>query len=313
MVRKVAGWVLLGVGAFLLVAAALGQFWAPGNAEKTPLEVNTTTRLSGVAQKLNPATGQVEEYPVNATSVTKSDTNRSDDDVIAFVSTTCLVIDKGDVPDCVDAKDPQRRLITASSDTFATDRHTAVAVNDKKYLAQEAEPHEGLVNKFPFNVQRKTYDYWDGVLDRAVPAKYDRTERLQGLTTYKFDVDVPSTPAEVLSGVQGLYTQQKSIWVEPRTGSIVKQTQDESRTLPNGDPLLKLNLEYQPDTVTKAVHDAGDKASRLRLLTGVIPIVGLVGGLVLVGLGLWLVLGARRRDGETADRSEEASGFSFAR
>ena len=313
MVRKVAGWVLLGVGAFLLVAAALGQFWAPGNAEKTPLEVNTTTRLSGVAQKLNPATGQVEEYPVNATSVTKSDTNRSDDDVIAFVSTTCLVIDKGNVPDCVDAKDPQRRLITASSDTFATDRHTAVAVNDKKYLAQEAEPHEGLVNKFPFNVQRKTYDYWDGVLDRAVPAKYDRTERLQGLTTYRFDVDVPSTPAEVLSGVQGLYTQQKSIWVEPRTGSIVKQTQDESRTLPNGDPLLKLNLEYQPDTVTKAVHDAGDKASRLRLLTGVIPIVGLVGGLVLVGLGLWLVLGARRRDGETADRSEEASGFSFAR
>lgn len=313
MVRKVAGWVLLGVGAFLLVAAALGQFWAPGNAEKTPLEVNTTTRLSGVAQKLNPATGQVEEYPVNATSVTKSDTNRSDDDVIAFVSTTCLVIDKGDVPDCVDAKDPQRRLITASSDTFATDRHTAVAVNDKKYLAQEAEPHEGLVNKFPFNVQRKTYDYWDGVLDRAVPAKYERTERLQGLTTYKFDVDVSSTPAEVLSGVQGLYTQRKSIWVEPRTGSIVKQTQDESRTLPNGDPLLKLNLEYQPDTVTKAVHDAGDKASRLRLLTGVIPIVGLVGGLVLVGLGLWLVLGARRRDGETADRSEEASGFSFAR
>jgi hypothetical protein len=307
------GWVLLALGAFLLMAAAMGQFWAPGNAEKTPLEVNSTTRLSGVAEKLNPATGEVEELPVNATSVTKSDTNRSDDDVIAFVSTTCLVIDKGDVPDCVDAEDPQRRLITASSDTFATDRHDALAVNDKKYLAAEAQPHEGLVNKFPFDVQKKTYPYWDGVLDSAVPAKYDRTERLQGLTTYKFDIDVPSTPAEVLSGVQGLYTQHRSIWVEPRTGSIVKQTQDETRTLPNGDPLLALNLEYQPDTVTKAVHDAGDRASRLRLLTGIIPIVGLVGGLLLVVLGLWLVLGGRRRDADSGAAAEDAPSISFAR
>lgn len=313
MVRKVAGWVALAVGAFLLVAAALGQFWAPGNAEKTPLDVNTTTRLSGVAQKLNPATGQVEEFPVNATSVTKSDTNRSDGKVIAFVTTTCLVIDRGDVPDCVDAKDPQHRLVTASSDTFATDRHTAVAVDDKKYLAADAEPHQGLVNKFPFDVQKKTYPYWDGILDSTVPAKYDRTDSLQGLTTYKFDVDVPSTPAEVLSGVQGLYTQHKSIWVEPRTGSIVKQTQDETRTLPNGDPLLTLNLEYQPDTVTKAVHDAGDKASKLRLLTGVLPIVGLVGGVLLVILGLWLLLGGRRRSARSGAASESAPGFSFAR
>lgn len=311
--RKVAGWLSLAVGAFLLMAAALGQFWAPGNAEKTPLDVNTTTRLSGIAQKLNPATGQVEEFPVNATSVTKSDTNRSDDKVIAFVTTTCLVIDRGDVPDCVDAKDPQHRLVTASSDTFATDRHTAVAVDDKKYLAADAQPHQGLVNKFPFDVQKKTYPYWDGILDSTVPAKYDRTDILQGLTTYKFDVDVPSTPAEVLSGVQGLYTQRKSIWVEPRTGSIVKQTQDETRTLPNGDPLLTLNLEYQPDTVTKAVHDAGDKASKLRLLTGVLPIVGLVGGLLLVMLGLWLLLGGRRRSARSGAASEGAPGFSFAR
>jgi hypothetical protein len=313
VVRKVAGWVALAVGAFLLMAAALGQFWAPGNAERTPLDVNTTTRLSGVAQKLNPATGQVEEFPVNATSVTKSDTNRSDGKVIAFVTTTCLVIDRGDVPDCVDAKDPQHRLVSASTDTFATDRHTAVAVDDKKYLAADAEPHQGLVNKFPFDVQKKTYPYWDGILDSTVPAKYDRTERLQGLTTYKFDVDVPSTPAEVLSGVQGLYTQRKSIWVEPRTGSIVKQTQDETRTLPNGDPLLTLNLEYQPDTVTKAVHDAGDKAGKLRLLTGVLPIVGLVGGLLLVIIGLWLLLGGRRRSARSGAASEGAPGFSFAR
>jgi hypothetical protein len=312
-VRKVTGWVALALGAFLLMAAALGQFWAPTHAEKTPLEVNTTTRLSGVAQKLNPATGQVEDLPVKVTSKTKSDTKLSDDDVIAFVSTTCLVIDKGNVPDCVDAKDPQKRLVTASSDTFATDRHDALAVNEKKYMAEDAEPHEGLINKFPFNAQKKTYRYWDGVLDSTVPAVFAGTEKLQGLTTYRFDVDVPSTPAEVLTGVQGLYTQDKSIWVEPRTGSIVKQTQDETRTLPNGDPLLTLDIEYMPDTVTKAVDDAGSKASRLRLLTGIIPIVGLVGGLLLVALGLGLVLGGRRRGAHTDPAPEGSPSISFAK
>jgi hypothetical protein len=46
-VRKVTGWVALGLGAFLLMAAALGQFWAPTHAEKTPLEVNTTPVCPG--------------------------------------------------------------------------------------------------------------------------------------------------------------------------------------------------------------------------------------------------------------------------
>jgi hypothetical protein len=311
-VRKVTGWVALALGAFLLMAAAMGQFWAPGNAERTPLEVNTTTRLSGIAQKLNPATGQVEDLPVKATSKTKSDTKLSDDEVIAFVSTTCLVIDKGNVPDCVDKDDPQRRLITASSDTFATDRHDALAVNDEKYMAEDAEPHEGLINKFPFNAQKKTYPYWDGVLDSTVPAAYAGTERLEGLTTYRYDVDVPSTPAQVLEGVQGLYTQKKSIWVEPRTGSIVKQTQDETRTLPNGDPLLTLDIEYMPASVTAAVDSAASKSSSLRLLTDIIPIVGLVAGLLLLGLGLVLVLGGRQRDTHTED-AQEAPRVSFAK
>jgi hypothetical protein len=310
--RKITGWVLLAVGAFLLVAAAMGKFWAPGNAERTPLEVNTTTQLSGFAQKLNPATGQVEDLQVKATSVTKSDTKRSDDDVVAFVSTTCLVIDKGNVPQCVDADDPQKRLITVTTDTFATDRHDAVAVNDEKYMAADAEPHEGLINKFPFNAQKKTYPFWDGVLDSTVPATYAGTEKLQGLTTYRYDVDVPSTPAQVLEGVQGLYTQNKSIWVEPRTGSIVKQTQDETRTLPNGDPLLALDIEYTPNSVTAAVDQASSKASSLRLLTGVIPIVGLVLGLLLIGIGLLLVLGGRR-DAHSEAAPDAPARVSYAR
>jgi len=84
-VRRILGWVALFVGAFLLMAAALGQFWAPNHAERTPLNVNTNTRLSGDAQKLDPTTGKVEPLKVKASNITKSDDKKSDDDVVVFV------------------------------------------------------------------------------------------------------------------------------------------------------------------------------------------------------------------------------------
>lgn len=293
--RKVFGILSLALGAFLLAAAAMGQLWAPTHAARTPLEVNTTTRLAGTADKLDPTSGEVQNLDVKATSVTKSDSNHSDDDVVAFVSTTCLVIDKDNVPDCVDAKDPGKRLITASTDTFATDRRTAMATNAKKYNAADATHHAGLINKFPFNSQRKTYPFWDGMLGTTTDAVYKATDTVEGLRTYRYDVDVPTTAAEVVSGVQGNYTTDKSIWVEPRTGSIVKQTQHEVRTLENGDPLLDLDIAYTDQSVKAAVDEADGNARSLWLLTSVVPIAGLVLGLLLVVGGLALLRGGLPR------------------
>ena len=41
--------------------------------------------------------------------------------------------------------------------------------------------HEGLVNKFPFDVEKKDYPYWDGLLGRPVEMVYDDTETILGL------------------------------------------------------------------------------------------------------------------------------------
>ena len=49
--RKTVGFVLLGLAGFLLTAALLAQFYVPGQVQKTPLDVNTTTRLSGNAAR----------------------------------------------------------------------------------------------------------------------------------------------------------------------------------------------------------------------------------------------------------------------
>src|SRR5262245_43205233 len=97
IVRKVAAWLLLFVGAFLLVAAGIAKFWGADAAQRTPLDVDTWTYLSGSADKLNPASGEVEAgLPVRVSSHTQADPKKSDDDVVVFVNTTCVNVDEND-------------------------------------------------------------------------------------------------------------------------------------------------------------------------------------------------------------------------
>jgi hypothetical protein len=297
-VRKIIGWVLLGLGAFLLVTGLMATFWAPGQVERTPLDTDSTTYLSGDADKLNPATGEVEAIDVKATSITKADSKRSDDDVIVFVNTTCLVIDEGDVPDCVDAEDPEGRLVSASSDVFATDRQTAEAVNGK-YLPAGAEEKEGLVNKWPFNAEKKDYQYWDGLLGAPVTAAYDSSETLDGLETYKYHVLLEEVEADVVEGVQGIYSQDKFIWIEPRTGAIVNQSYHEVRELEDGSTVLDMQIGFTEEQIAEGIETAKDNKSQLDLVTDTLPLVGFIGGLLALLAGGFLVF-ASRKDGEKA-------------
>lgn len=293
--RKIIGWVLLALGAFLVVVALTATVWAPGQVKRTPLDTDSTTRLAGSADKLNPATGEVESLDVKATSITQADSKRSDDEVVVFVNSVCLVIDEGDVPDCVDADDPEGRLVSASTDVFATDRSTAAAVNGE-YLPAGAEEKEGLINKWPFDAEKTDYSYWDGILGAPVDAVYDSTETLDGLETYKYHVLVDEQPAEVVDGVEGIYSQDKFLWIDPVTGSIINQTQQELRTLENGDVLLDLDLAFTEDQVADNVESAKDSGGLIDLITRTVPLVGFIGGALALLAGAFLVFAGRRRE-----------------
>jgi hypothetical protein len=303
--RKAIGWVLVGLGTFLLIGGLLLRFYAAPSLKTTPLSVSSTTYLSGTADKLNPGTGEIEDLDVKVTSVTESDDDASDDDVAVFVNTTCVVKDEPDTPDCVDAgteEEPDERLVTATTDVFATDRSTALSLTDEQdddYLPSDAVAHEGLVNKWPFDAEKKDYPYWDGLLGEAVTAQYTGTEDLNGLETYVYQVMVQDQPAEVVSGVEGVYSLEKTLKVDPTTGSIIYQSNHDVRTLPNGDPLLDLQVEFTDAQVEENVADAKDSGSSLRLATVILPVVGLVLGLLLIAGGLFLVFGGRDRSDET--------------
>lgn len=292
--RKAIGWLLVVLGSFALVVGILVKVYAADALQVTPENVDSVTRLSGTTDRLNPAEGETELMDVKVTSVTQTDTQRSDDEVVAWVNTTCVVKDLPDTPDCVDADDPQNRLITATIDVFATDRKTALAVNDEKYLSDDAVPHEGLVNKWPFGAEKKDYPYWDGLLGEAVTAEYTGTENLDGLEVYVYEVSIDEEPAEVVSGVDGLYSAEKTIKVEPMSGSIIYQEQRDVRTLPNGDPLNDLQVAFTDEQLEQSIADGKDAVSQLNLISTTVPIAAIAAGIVLLILGLFMVTRGRR-------------------
>lgn len=293
-------WMVLAfMGAFLLVIGVLGQTYASNKLRKTPLDVNSVTHLTGTAT-LNGPDGQ-EKFPVRVTSTTKSDTAKSDDAVVVFKNSSCVVRDEGDVPDCVSNDDPDGRLLTASTDDFATDRETALAVNSPKYLPSAAVKHSGVVNKWPFDAQKKTYPYWSGTVGDAVDAIYDRTEKIDGLDAYVYKVDISDAPIEVADGVKGLYSDSIEIFIDPTTGAIVNQTSKQARTLEDGTPVLALDVGFTDAQVKSDVSEAKSNTSKLKLVTETVPLVGYVVGIPALVVGVtMLVLGTRRRRSEHA-------------
>jgi len=296
--RKVIGWIMIVLGTFLLVAVVLIRVYALDALKVTPLSVDQTTHLAGTADKLNPATGKVENLDVKVRDVTKTDDAKSDGQVVVWVDATCVVEDLPDTPDCVDAKDPQERLISATTDVFATDRKTALAIDQDqmdKYLPADAVPHEGLVNKWPFDAQKKSYPYWNGLLEKAVPADYIGTETVGGMDSYVYQVKIDPTKAEVVQGIKGLYSGETTIKVDPITGAILYQRNHEIRTALNGDPLIDLDVAFTDDQVKASVKQAEDGVSQLHLIGVVVPIGGGVLGVLLIAGGLFLVLRSPRR------------------
>lgn len=297
--RKGFGIGLTVLGGFLVTLAILAQFWAPGQLMKTPLDTDSLTLLDGTAE-LSDGTGGTDEFPVKAFSVTRADSERSDSDVIVFQNSSCLVKDEGEIDECVSASDSQERLLSAGTDNFATDRRTGEAVDDPKYLPPSAEDKTGLVNKWPFLAEKKTYQYWDGFAGKAVDATYEGTETVDGLEVYVYNIAVSDAPIEVTDGVQGTYSTDRTIWVDPTTGAIVNQFETQERLDGEGNVFLALDYGFTDAQIADNAATAKSNSSSLNLIRNTVPLIGWVVGIpaLLVGIALQVM---RRRSAAAAD------------
>lgn len=297
--RAVVGPLLSFLGAFLLAVALLAQFYMGDALLKTPLNVNTVIHLNGHA-KLSDGTGGYSSFPVIATSTYHTNTKLSSSSVASFENAQCLMKDVGTLTGCVSAKDPQHRLLAATTDNFATDRRTAEPVNDPSHLPAGSSHHSGLINKWPFLSGKQDYTSYDGVTQQAVPATYGGTTKLDNHDVYIYNVEVRQAPADVAEGVPGFYTDSKQIYVDPMTGSIVDQREHQVRTDKKGVVQLDLHLAFTRGQVGRLVSEAETNGSKLHLIRSVLPLVGYVVGIPVLLLGLFLTV-RRRRTASTAD------------
>ncbi|MBS1691569.1 MAG: DUF3068 domain-containing protein [Actinobacteria bacterium] len=197
------------------------------------------------------------------------------------------------------------------------------AIEDDNPPTNIALPHEGLAYRFPFDTEKKTYPVFDPIAQKAFDANYDGEEDVNGLTTYRFTQNVgydadgklvepiaysslyendedarvsaraiqwglPGDPEESVE-MSRYYAAQRTFWVDPVTGTIVK-AEDHGFQYYARDA-LKPDLTYvnykvtsNEQTVESQVASARDERDRLALWGRILPITfTAVGLLTLVG------------------------------
>jgi hypothetical protein len=242
--------------------------------------------------------------PVTYIVHTQVDPEKSDGDVISMQQTKCMATTSDY---CIDGQgdfvlekdDPA--IVNIGIDKFALDRRTGLPVADQgKFVTDAAEvaDYAGVVAKFPFDTQKKDYDYWDGTLGKAVTAEYKGTKKIDGLETYRFEVNIPTTDAEVAEGTQGTYAAKQTVWVDPATGAFVDQEGSQTVALPDGTRVLDVSVSYTDATVKNNVATAKSNGRSLFLMGTVARFGAPILGLLLIGLGIFLL--RRRSSGSEA-------------
>jgi hypothetical protein len=293
--RRVLGVVLIGLGVFGLVFAGLVRFWAYPNGEKTPLNLDIPIIATGPAQVYDATSGQLQSVQLRADRTVKVDSQASDSKNVVVNERLCIVIQKDNPPPCVSGDDP--RLLSYTTDRVAADRKTAEAVNNPKYgenvNGDTSVKHVGLSYKWPFHVKKKTYQFFNPDVAIASPATYEGTEKINGLTLDKFVSVTSKMEADVFPGVPGYYTDTRTVWIDPVTGTIVKGNEHQLRQFRggqlDGQTAVDLNLTFDDATVKYQTNKAKDGRDQIELASFWLPLAGLLVGVLALAGGILLL------------------------
>jgi hypothetical protein len=298
--RRFLGPVLIGLGAFLLVAAVLLKFYAYPQVAVAPIDQNSTTYLEATnATVFDTATLEEITTDLSVVSTTRGDVKASEaagDGVLVWTGTSTVTSSDGVVR-------------SQSAERAAHDEHTGEAVNCCDNFTEttdgEREPvkRAGLVYKFPFGTEKKDYDFWDGTLGDTVKATYEGEEKIQGLTVYVFKTETPATVVgtrEVPGSLVGedadvvdadtVYANTRTLKVEPTTGAVIDRLEEQKQTLAvNGQDVVtttEADISYTDAQVDELVDEIKGKAGLLGMLEFTLPLLALVLGLLALVAGL---------------------------
>jgi hypothetical protein len=193
---------IIGLGAAMLIAAALLSTYTAGKIRKIPLNIDQTLVSDGSGTALDPASLLGERFvidkdvPLVSQQAMTVETPANAEVVTLQVGTTVRRIDK----------QQDDGLLLAMVDTVTLDRRTAEAVSDDERPGGSVQrprtlgddkpatsiplPHEGLTYRFPFSTEKKSYPLFDPIAQKPFDANYEGEDDVNGLTTFRFTQNV---------------------------------------------------------------------------------------------------------------------------
>jgi hypothetical protein len=319
--RRVFGVTLTGLGAFLLVAAAMCRFYLPSQVIKFPLNEYSVSSLTGTnVSYFSQQTGAV----VNGATVRATSTVQGD--VAAGSSSTAVWTN---ITGVFDVTNSPQVPISYSTERLAFDRRSGLLVNCcGAEIGNKQVKMSGQGFVWPIGVQKTTYQVFDTTLLKPQPAQFVGTSTVDGLNVYIFDENVDHKQVGSISlpgSLVGINDQATvtlpeylssnvTYYVDPGTGSPVKLVESQTESLINPSTggtallLLKGTLTTTPRSIAAAVNTAKSSDTDITWVQDIGPLIGILAGLLLLVLGLLLLL----RDDrdvyyEYEDEEEEAT------
>lgn len=309
--RRFFGPVLLGLGGFLVVGALLMRFYAYPTLAVAPVDPDSVTELSAqdvVLFDSNPEVLDTITTDLDIVSRTVGDveaTEDAPDGTRVWVSTTSV-------------RDEDGVVRSRSAEVIPMDARTAEAEDFGESWQETVEGEKvtvartGHVLKFPFDTQKKDYEYWDSTARQAFTAEYTGTQDRDGLTTYVFEQEIPDTVVgtrEVPGAILGLedepsvdaevhYENSRTLWIEPTTGALVDRIDDQRQWLAYDGAELTVQdgtIAFTDEQVATLVADYKSTAPLLAGMKGTYPLIAGLLGLLALAAGAALMLRSRSR------------------
>ncbi|MFD3625022.1 DUF3068 domain-containing protein [Streptomyces sp. DSM 116494] len=303
--------ILLGLGTFLLVLAPLFAWYVKPRAAVNPVDIDTTAVYTGRGSVFD--LEKVETVPDQNITITQrvrgnvAESERSGGAAVWDVTTSV------DTDKSLPASDPHDAL-SFTPHRWVLDRRTTEPVR-----CCGAKPRiEGEAYlKFPFDVQKRSYQWWDNTLGDTVVMRYRGTAKVQGYTGYRFTASVPPTKSGTRM-VPGRLVDQPDrpqvlaeewyanhgveLIVDQATGRVVHARTSPRQTLraPGGDKDVAVLLDaeqgvsFTDETQKEAVRQAERDSGQLRLVGETVPIGAAVAGFLLAAIGGALVIRGRK-------------------
>lgn len=341
MKHRAFGAVLFGLGVLLLVFAAGLAFVVAPAVTKLPYDLERSVSVAEApgAQFLQiKKVGDNVEIKVHQadlrSTVAVQPNQKATADLTGGLDSTAVVWTVGQTVERTDLNEQ----VSAYAAELAIDRVSGEGLFWNGQWIDDSGEREsvqftGQVYKFPFNTEKKEYRIYDRDLREALPARYKGTETIQGLEAYRFEQVIAEQEQKVddermavLLGTfapgatEGkiVYSNTRTVWVEPLTGSYLKVREVQHKTLvpDSGSETVLLNaaFEYTKDTVNASVERARNTRLQLRAIGLYVPIglailglIAIIGGVLLVRRGAASVAEPRHRAGEdsAATRTDE--------